>query len=863
MSDHEDETKTEDNSHSKIVPQITIVTNITAKFPYLKKGEYDIWAMKMQNFISSSDLLCWNIVLKGNSAKSMITNQDGNLKIRPPVTAEEHQQARFGGNTESKKMQKSLLKQCVSVSAGDVAAAAVSPQSETEFAFMGLFTEAKWNNSGKNLYKLIDSSMSVRTKRGLGLDKYIREGELGIDDSNVSIFHTTSDDLEGKTIYNRFASAEHMKAVPPPLTENYMPPSNIPDIDESQMVYGKKATDSSEIKTNNDSISYSNDSVLFYFSDSVFAPASESRNTIVIDCASQEDFPSVCTSSIETDVKSSNTLCNKFGSSNKESHFRKHKSVTSKSCYVCGSYLHLIKDCDLHKQRFTKRNAEGKGTLGRRPTRKPVNQNSPKPVFAGRPKPVSAGRPNPVSAGRPNPISADQPNPVSAGQPNIIFAGDGILGPRPLNFQPKSTYFHSFLHNNQQIIFPITHNSLYWLYMTGGLNGKTTVKPSADLLKVCRALTMSARVLNCPDFKLEEIVMALMTCLKLYGVHYQCFTVKCGLLCSCCSTLNPYTALMMIYYWKLDNKQVIIQFREGLLGIVIPAARAFCFCCQKQGDDTAFLLLYMDDIVLTTSSDHLLQQIIASLHREFSMTDLGALNYFLGILVMRDSSGIFLSQRKYAIEILERAHMVGCNPSWTPVDTDSKLGDSGTPVVDPTLYQSLAGSLQYLTFTKPDITYVVQQAGCPTTRWSTSGYCVFLGNNLLSWSSKRQPTLSRSSAEAEYRGVANVVAETCWIRNLLCELHIPLSSANIVYCDNVSVVYLSSNLVQQQCTKHIEIDIHFVQDLVATGQVRVLHVPSRFQYADIFTKGLPSVLIDEFRDSLSVRCTLALTAGEY
>nr|GEZ59298.1 ribonuclease H-like domain-containing protein [Tanacetum cinerariifolium] len=103
----------------------------------------------------------------------------------------------------------------------------------------------------------------------------------------------------------------------------------------------------------------------------------------------------------------------------------------------------------------------------------------------------------------------------------------------------------------------------------------------------------------------------------------------------------------------------------------------------------------------------------------------------------------------------------------TPVDTESKLGDGGTPVVDPTSYRSLAGYLQYLTFTRPDITYAVQQlfssttdswiaysdadwAGCPTTRQSTSGYCVFLGNNLLSWSSKRQPTLSRSSAEAEY-----------------------------------------------------------------------------------------------------------------
>lgn len=156
----------------------------------------------------------------------------------------------------------------------------------------------------------------------------------------------------------------------------------------------------------------------------------------------------------------------------------------------------------------------------------------------------------------------------------------------------------------------------------------------------------------------------------------------------------------------------------------------------------------------------------------------------------------------------------------------------------------------------------VDWVGCLTIRRSNSGYYVFLGNNLLSWSSKRQPTLSHSSVEAEYRGIANAVAETCWLRNLLRELHIPLSSAMLVYCDNVSAVYLSCNLVQHQRTKHIEIDIHFVRDLVATGEVRVLHVPSRYQYADIFTKGLPSALIEEFRSSLCVHCPPTSTAGE-
>ncbi|GKF07196.1 ribonuclease H-like domain-containing protein, partial [Tanacetum coccineum] len=223
-------------------------------------------------------------------------------------------------------------------------------------------------------------------------------------------------------------------------------------------------------------------------------------------------------------------------------------------------------------------------------------------------------------------------------------------------------------------------------------------------------------------------------------------------------------------------------------------------------------------------------------------------------------------------------HMVNCNPSQTPIDTESKLGSDGDPVSNPTLYRSITGSLQYLTFTRPDISYAVQQlfsssttdlvaysdadwAGCPTTRRSTSGHYVFLGNNLLSWSSKRQPTLSRSSVEAEYRGVANAVAETCWLRNLLRELHTPLSSATLVYYDNVSAVYVSCNPVQHQRTKHIEIDIHFVRDLVAAGQVRVLYVPSRYQFADIFTKGLPSTLFEEFRTSLNVWCHIALTAG--
>jgi hypothetical protein len=123
---------------------------------------------------------------------------------------------------------------------------------------------------------------------------------------------------------------------------------------------------------------------------------------------------------------------------------------------------------------------------------------------------------------------------------------------------------------------------------------------------------------------------------------------------------------------------------------------------------------------------------------------------------------------------------------------------------------------------------------------------VFLGDNLASWSSKRQNIVSRSSTEAEYRAVANGVAEACWLRQLLMELHSPLSRATLVYYDNVSTVYLSTNPVQHQRTKHVEIDPYFVHEHVAVGDVRVLHILTTSQVTDIFTKGLPYSVFSKF-----------------
>jgi hypothetical protein len=121
-------------------------------------------------------------------------------------------------------------------------------------------------------------------------------------------------------------------------------------------------------------------------------------------------------------------------------------------------------------------------------------------------------------------------------------------------------------------------------------------------------------------------------------------------------------------------------------------------------------LLYIDDIVLTASSTRLLDRITTSLRSEFAMMDMGSLHYFLGIAVTRDSSGMHLSQAKYAVEILDNAGMTACKSAMTPVDTSPKLSASAGPhVADLTKYQSLAGALQSLTFTCPDIAYAVQQ----------------------------------------------------------------------------------------------------------------------------------------------------------
>ena len=232
--------------------------------------------------------------------------------------------------------------------------------------------------------------------------------------------------------------------------------------------------------------------------------------------------------------------------------------------------------------------------------------------------------------------------------------------------------------------------------------------------------------------------------------------------------------------------------------------------------------------------------------------------------------------------------MLGSKHIGTPLAQKHKLCLDGGPLVDETNYRSIVGALQYLTLTRPDLSYAVNLvcqfmhkpgvlhlqavkrilrylrgtldsvlrllsrsflslyafsdddwAGCPDTHRSTNGSCVYLGANCISWSSKKQATISRSSAEAEYRAMAYSTADITWITYLLRDIGVRLATPPILFYDNASALAMTKNLLFHARTKHIELDFHFVHEKVARGSLLTYHVPSTSQVVDIFTKALP------------------------
>ncbi|GAB2281827.1 hypothetical protein Dimus_039497 [Dionaea muscipula] len=311
---------------------------------------------------------------------------------------------------------------------------------------------------------------------------------------------------------------------------------------------------------------------------------------------------------------------------------------------------------------------------------------------------------------------------------------------------------------------------------------------------------------------------------------------------------------------------------------------------KRRGMAVIALIVYVDDMVVTGNDPQELDALHRHLSEEFEMKDLGQLKYFLGIEVARSPQGIVLSQRKYVLDLLAETRMLDCKPSITPIEVNHKLGVYANQVpADKERYQRLVGRLIYLSHTRPDVAYavsVVSQfmqapsrdhmdavhrilrylkgspgkgllfakrshldvagysdadwAGDQTTRRSTSGYFTFVGGNLVTWRSKKQKVAARSSAEAEFRGMAQGICELLWVRRVLRDLGVGSSKPMALYCDNEAAIAIAHNPVQHDRTKHVEVDRHFIKEKLDRRDVSLPFVKSSDQLADVLTKTVPS-----------------------
>ena len=306
-----------------------------------------------------------------------------------------------------------------------------------------------------------------------------------------------------------------------------------------------------------------------------------------------------------------------------------------------------------------------------------------------------------------------------------------------------------------------------------------------------------------------------------------------------------------------------------------------------------YLIVYVDDIIITgPDSSHLLT-FIQVLATRFALKDLGSLSYFLGVEVIPTTTGLFLSQRKYVCDLLQQLGMLDTKAATTPLSVGTQLtATSGTTLPEPKDYRAALGSLQYLTLTRPDVAFAVNRlsqfmqsltldhwhalkrllryvngtkdqglllhrdspptlhgfvdadwAGNKDDYTSTMGHVIFLGRNPLTWCSKKQKGVARSSNEAEYRAIAHTTAELLWIRNLFIELRIPVTPQPVLYCDNLGAT-LSANPVFDSKMKHLALAFHFICEHVQNGTLKVVHVPTGDQLADFLTKPLTQPRLD-------------------
>ena len=326
------------------------------------------------------------------------------------------------------------------------------------------------------------------------------------------------------------------------------------------------------------------------------------------------------------------------------------------------------------------------------------------------------------------------------------------------------------------------------------------------------------------------------------------------------------------------------------------------FTKSKEEGKLLIASIYVDDVIYTGNDKELMNDFKGSMKEEFDMTDLGKMKFFLGVEVTQNKEGIYISQRKYALEILQKFGMEHCNATKSPMVPGFKLTkDEGGAKVDPTQYKQMIGSLMYLTVSRPDLTYVVSlvsrymenptalhmvaikrilrylkgtyelgicykkgggtsdivaysdsdYAGDLDDRRSTSGYVFMMGTGTVSWSSKKQAVVTLSTTEAEYISAALCACQVIWIQRILN--HLSWDQRNcVIYCDNCSTIKLSKNPVMHGRSKHIAIRYHFLRDLSKEGIVNLKYCRTQDQIADIMTKPLKLDAFVKLRELMGV-----------
>ena len=318
---------------------------------------------------------------------------------------------------------------------------------------------------------------------------------------------------------------------------------------------------------------------------------------------------------------------------------------------------------------------------------------------------------------------------------------------------------------------------------------------------------------------------------------------------------------------------------------------------KANGGRLAIVLVYVDDLIITGDDEAEILRTKENLSVRFQMKELGQLKHFLGLEVDRTQEGIFLCQQNYSKDLLKKFGMLECKPISTPMEPNGKLcAHEGKDLEDALMYRQLVGSLIYLTLTRPDISYAVgvmsrymqnpkkshleavrrilryvkstanygilykkgedcklvgycdaDYAGDHDTRRSTTGYVFKLGSGAISWCSKRQPTVSLSTTEAEYRASAMAAQESTWLIQLMNDLHQRVDYAVPLYCDNQSAVRLAENPVFHARTKHVEVHYHFIREKVLQEEIEMRRIKTDDQIADLFTKGLNASKFENFR----------------